>query len=1202
MADFDLSMVIRGDGSSAAAAATQVETSLDSVDKAQRDSARSARDMSSATESAAKAQRDAGRAATEAATATNALGTAEDQLAREFNEVRAAATAAAGGVAAGAKAQRDAAKAANDNAAAQNRAAFGARNLGQQVGDFATQVSLGGGVIRAFSSQIGQMGFAASEMGGKIGAVGRFLTGPWGIALTVGALVAAPFVEKLFDGAKAADEQADKLDKAATAADSYGTAQSLLGRVIDLTTGKMKTQNGVLVESIKLLAQQRLLDAQSKLDALQPKKPIKIAAPSAITGTGAGRSIEGSIDAAVRNDAQGKTVEEIRAQLVKFASADVTSDNSANFAAQMSAGLKAANLELDRMARAGKVAGRSLIDVKKEFNDIGTIALDKAAAVDSISALNGGPIAEALKPYQAPKKPRKPKSTAARDEFGRDAESKIANIVGQFGSDPDGSVLEKTAKQIRALDDLIDDLGRKKPPNFAELINQAEQAKFVIRDGLIRDVAEGFDKPKTLADRAALAVRQLNAVILDLNKNKPQGFEKLLASANAAKGSIRDGLQRPYEEFVRQQQEGLAVQQLLTEGRVDEANALRTVQSLQATMGPLTDDQKAAILATVQALRAEQRELDVLRQKNAKYVEALGSVKGLVEDATQAFVRGDLGQLIRSPGKLLDAFQTLQGRKIFDDLFGDAFRDLEDQVNGTSVVRDASDKMGAAVNKAAVSIGKLGDAAEAAAGRVANPGAAPTPGGATTDTNGDVVVTGKRDPIVAGIGKVGEKIAGLFTNPSSAKTIGQSIGNYAGKGLAGAATGSVVAGVSKALGVKLNSTGAQIGGAVGNFLPIPGGSIIGSIAGGLLGGLFGSKKDSGTATITGQNTTATATGTSRATSKAASSLAEAVQNGVASVAQQLGGELGRYNVSIGTYDGDYRVSTSGQTGELSFGKKNKSKSTLYDFGDDQAAAIAFAIQDAVKDGAVKGLSSAVQKALASSSDINKGLQEAINVRALETALGGAQSALDATFAAEKAAAQERLRLARTYGLDIVATEKLNAEQRSKLVDDTLKSRIGSLSSFLDQLKFGDLSEGSAVDKRNSLLAQIEKIRPDAEAGKEGAADQLATLYQQLVTNSRNAFGTAGTEYTSDRTGAQTAVERVIAMETDRVNQAAGITAAANATTAAVQQGNALANEANDLAARQLAATLDLSRALDQSRNSGSTSFDRSITGRQVSLV
>src|SRR3546814_21053129 len=85
-----------------------------------------------------------------------------------------------------------------------------------------------------------------------------------------------------------------------------------------------------------------------------------------------------------------------------------------------------------------------------------------------------------------------------------------------------------------------------------------------------------------------------------------------------------------------------------------------------------------------------------------------------------------------------------------------------------------------------------------------------------------------------------------------------------------------------------------------------------------------------------------------------------------------------------------------------------------------------------------------------------------------------------------------------------------------MVDQILSDRIGSLQSLLDNMKYGDLFEGSLADQRQALLAQVAEAKTAAEAGEEGAADRLATLSRQLVELSRDAFGTAGAEYASDR--------------------------------------------------------------------------------------
>jgi len=1100
-----------------------------------------------------------------------------------------------------------------NSSAEMNRQAFAARNLGQQFGDLGTQISLGSGFAQAFAAQAGQMGYALSDFGGRLGKVGAFLTGPWGIALTVGAVLAAPFIGKLLEGKSAAEEQADALDKAAGAADSYGAAQSSLGRVIDLTTGKLKTQNVVLIETIRLQARANLERARAAIAEADPDTPGRFAKfrdrlreaakPGALLREGREES------------AQQRAVDASTRYLAKVAGQTALADRDpAAYAKQVNDAVLLTSANLDRIAVKGKVAGRSLSEVKLELLAIGKNGQDAAAAVESLGVLDGGPIPDSLKPYKRDRKKRvkKPKSTEARDEFGRDAADKIAGIVGQFDDAP--KIIDQTNEKIRQLDDLIEDLGRKKPPNFAELIKQAEAAKVVVREGLIRQVALAFEQPKTLADKAGVAVKSLDAVIADLAAKKPPSFATLIESAKAAKAVILDGLQRPYNDFVKSQADQLEVQKLLTAGRVDEANALRTIQQLQASMGPLTQAQKDGVLATVQALREEQRALDLRNATNQKYLDALGSVKGLVQDATQAFVRGDLGQFIKTPGKLLDAFQTLQGQALFDRLFDGAFRELQDQINGTSTVKDASDRMAVAVDgvkastdRTAAALDRLTQSAERAAAGVAGqpvpeggPPAPPTVPGAEGE---EVVVTGRRNPIAESIGKVGTSIAGLFTNPENAAKIGKSIGTFAGKGLEGAATGSIVAGVGKALGVKLNGTGAQVGGAIGSFLPIPGGQVIGSIAGGLIGNLF-SKPKTGSASIGNVNGVAGVTGTSGNNAdlqKAATGLAGSVTDTIDQIVAQLGGTLGNFAVSIGKSGDKFVVDESGR-GSTKRGKKNDGV-IAYDSAEEAQAA---ALANAIADGAVAGLSEAVQRAFRSTDNVDKAVREALGVKALEQALGGAAGALKGIFDAEDTAGRERLRLARTYGLDVIAVEKLNAEQRTKLVDDTLKTRLGGLNDFLNSLKFGDLAEGTPIERLAALQTEIDKVKADAEQGVEGAADKLAQLLAQKVSLARDSFGTAGGDYADTRADAISIVERIISSETQRVNAAAGITgdsatgkAIADATAATATQ----ASETNDLLAQANSVLKEIARNLvPGAAYAGGGSVDYDLTRRNVSAV
>jgi len=171
--------------------------------------------------------------------------------------------------------------------------------------------------------------------------------------------------------------------------------------------------------------------------------------------------------------------------------------------------------------------------------------------------------------------------------------------------------------------------------------------------------------------------------------------------------------------------------------------------------------------------------------------------------------------------------------------------------------------------------------------------------------------------------------------------------------------------------------------------------------------------------------------------------------------------------------------------------------------------VAAALADAIADGAIKGISPAVAKALKSSTDVDKAVAEAVKVRDLETSLKYMGDTVRQSFDDFAKTAADRVELARKYGVDMVKVEALNAKERTKLVEDALKQQVGGLQDIVDQLKYGSLYEGSAVDQRQALLGQIDKTRVAANAGEDGAADKLANLLDQLAEVSKQVYGTTG---------------------------------------------------------------------------------------------
>lgn len=128
----------------------------------------------------------------------------------------------------------------------------GTQQLGMQINDFATSVSSGSSVTQAFTQQLGQVGYAMSQMGGVAGRVGNFLAGPWGALVLVGAMALTPLIEKLYQTIVSANK-------------AEGALASLMKRRAQELAGKNE-----IVDSEKGL--QKLLDRRKQLEDTIAKK------------------------------------------------------------------------------------------------------------------------------------------------------------------------------------------------------------------------------------------------------------------------------------------------------------------------------------------------------------------------------------------------------------------------------------------------------------------------------------------------------------------------------------------------------------------------------------------------------------------------------------------------------------------------------------------------------------------------------------------------------------------------------------------------------------------------------------------------------------------------------------------------------------------------------------------------------------------
>lgn len=1085
-------------------------------------------------------------------------------------------------------------------AAARKRA--GMQQLGFQAQDFFVQVGGGTSILTAFSQQASQATGALALMGNggtaTTGIMGRFIGlmgGPFGIALGVAIPLAALLAQKLFDNAEAAGA-------AEAGANGLASAQSVLGQVFDTVSGKLKTQNELLIINARLQAISLRADA-AKAEANANSVTDSIIRPGNINGA----QLYGQFVGSQQYGGDPKRFANVMAnrnQLSMIAEGVGSGRINRADAVKMTEGIDFKDTGFDQA------------EVVAAFRDGAVAELNRRAADLIDKSLDSGQLAKEFR-TSGPKgtKGRSSGGASALANFGESAEEKIARIADGYNPAPRG--LDKAFTDLRALDGLIADLSKRKPPSFEKLIGEAGKAREAVMAGLAAPLDEIQQRLVPLPEgvvKAQAAIEELDGVIAVLSERKPPNWEELVARAKELKVVAAETVNGPLNDMIRASREQREQQLLILAGREREAEVLARIQQLTRNQVPLNAAQRQDVERMV---AAEERVNDLLIKRQdvlSIYSASIGELRGALEDL---FSGGGAGNFLKNTEQMV---KRLQGRLTVETLFGDSLRQLEKGIRGkTPLDREIEDlarevdDLESEAGRSASALKLFTDALEGATGninRATVPGAVgqgaksflglfsgardaaaaqddivvngsrPRPiGGAIMREQTDFLVklasgivnplTAKLDEIFGSkfFGKLGPAVsggvAGLFTAGPVGGVLGalkelpnlpDNLKGVLGSAFEGAQTGTIVAGLGKALGLKTSTMGGQIGGAIGGAIPIPGFDIVGSVIGSVVGGLFKKTKRTA-ATITGVDSDPTFSGSSKYQAEAGQ-LAGSVQDVLKKVADALGGQVGAFNVSIGKSGDSWHVDPTGR------GRLKKSQGGL-DFGDDAQAAVMAAAFDAIGDGGITGLSAKVAQALRSSPDIDKAIREALKVQEVEEIVTGLGGALEKQFRAFESQAKERLRIATQYGFDVSKIEARNAEDRAKMVEQILSSRIGSLQTLLQDLKFGDLFEGSAAERRDKLLAEISSAKADAEKGVDGAADRLADLSRQLVESSRDAYGTAGGEYAADRSAAISTAEAIIAAENERIRAAQQATVD---TSKAMQTQNQLTNETNDILA------------------------------------
>ena len=997
-------------------------------------------------------------------------------------------------------------------AGATQRSGGGFTNLGQQLNDFTVQVVSGQSAVTAFAQQFPQATYALSTMEGRAGAVGRALTGGVGTAFTIALIAATPFIAKLVEGSDAAEDSAKKLQQATAAADSFGAAQSLLGSIIDLTTGKLKSQNEVLIQSIKLQAQANLLAANKKIADLTGAndKPLVASAPGQAGQLG---TVGGDVDAAVRASASYARQQAAQEQIFARLRAAVANDKLAGaspslYAKQVGGDLKIALDQLDKLAVNGKIAGQSLIDVKAKFTDLAKTATDKAAALQVISVAEGGPLPEELK----------------RDKAARSTRTRTP-----------------------------------KAKDFSRSDNAAEQAIAAIN-------AEWDDQPR-LIDRARLATLKLDDLTEQLSKRKltPE-VQKLLSMIGEAREAIKNGMDRPYREFVQAQRESLEVGKLVLAGRDADADALQSVLRLQQQMGPLTEQQVQQVYRLAQQHQAINRLLEDQRRIVGIYENAWSGVRDQIDGAF-AKIQGNAGGIV-------GVVQKLQRDLLSNALFGGIDREIEDYIRQATgkrtpaeILQDQAQSAGIALHESVTDassaladfVSAVADAtirikgvdhttARAVAGFAASGGLGVMSGmssGLVGENDNEIVVNGRRPSVGETLGLVrSSKVLELAIDGWAKRmeklgitvpeTIIKGLKGNLGTILEGAAFGGIGGSVFSAIGGgKSDKTASSLGGILGEYggkelgktiakdvggtlgktlggFAGPLGGIVGGVLGNVVGGLF-KKTERGSAQISSVDQAAVVIGNYSAVRSDLGGLATNVQTGIRKIADALGADVGSFAVSINKYKDSYRVDPSGGT---SVGGKYGTKDGVLKFDKDPEGAVRAAIANALQDGAIKGISDASQRILASGKDLESAINKAVLIEAipknLKKMLDPVGAAIDdlnrewkKTVAALKeggASAEQMAQAQHLYNLQLDQVKNSTASASATLKDFRDSLKLGSNSPY----SLGD-QQAEALKKLQPFLDQIAQGSSIDQQAYQAAAKTAIDIQRQIYGSTKQFF-------------------------------------------------------------------------------------------------
>lgn len=1113
--------------------------------QAQQMRAVAAREVADATIAAARAEGTFTREVREGIAAAKGLAAAEEEAARATLQHATAASRVQAELNKSASAVEFVAQASRRGTDAHHMAAESTRGLrqaslqaGQQLQDMAISLYSGQNASVVFAQQLPQLAFALTSLEGstnrshdRIGRFASFLSGPWGLAVGLATGVLGSLIVSLFQSEDAADASAAASGHLSQALDFQRMSHEELTKAISEQNDEARrsVENSYAqAEAARALAEQNVNAAITARERLQAELELaRLAAqtqarlitrgggagesgaygPTMAIGSVAIRTAESRLD---QNQAQMDGLEEqLRLRQIPLIRREIEAANDGAAAATLR--FEKAENDLNEAFEKGSISREQYRRDLARLHD--TRERDtKAAREQDRIARSGSPRRERVSEEQRAYE----RATEAASRYLDRLDEQIQTLdFGQSQMRQFQAATEAAAAEQAAL---------VAPTEAAAeaLRRQAEQIRNTAA-ALEEDIAtDAIEKLRQESERRL----QIDDLILSGRETQARVLQEIWR----LEGNVRDltaDERAEVEAIIRLEEERIERNQRLYELQSAYLDATRSVRSeLEAVFAGEGDiGNFGQIFKRLQSrVMVEQIFGDTLRGLD-DYVRRETGIEGSVDHFESETERAGNAALVFAQA-------THEAARIISDPQYAAFTRDFDGALGANPAANDNGVIGGAVSPDIIVNGI----------RQQNQG---TVNGLTPEAYFEHMSRRLTDPLMAELDEIfgtrffaglsgvfSKAMYGLATGGTVGGTLGgaqglvnkfgadifggvdaESISRQLGAALEGAQKGQMIAGIGNMLGLGMSNTGSQIGGAIGSIIPGIGpiASVIGSVAGGFLGGLFKSnKKDFGTVSIS--NIDALGRITSRGDQGAgqASGLGGSVQEGLKRIADALDAQVGAFDVMIGVYNGKYRVRDSSHGWNLKGGLNFSGSSArgLHDFGEDEAAALAYAVANAIGDGAIKGLREAEARLLKQNKDIERAIRDVLDFRSVfdrlreyKDPLGAALDTLDKEFERlngifERAGAstEEYAQLEELYGIE-----------RAKAVEDANQRITGALKGLLDDLTIGD-NGLSLRTRRANALAEYNPLAERVEAGDTTAYDAYADAARALLEIERQMFG------------------------------------------------------------------------------------------------